>query len=341
VDPVTDADLIRPGAAASQASADRSEAAPQLSTVAAIIDLVRPQGGGLRILELGGPAGLATDSGPDEIVTVGEPGHNGTARRFDEDAFDCAVSIDTVHRLAPADRSALIARLRRAARCMVIVESPRTSDGQNPLEEAIELFREFGDSVLVVAEEHLPALFALRELRLGGHANGRSGPGPEAITEHLLAPSAARSRSVLISILDSEASGIDVSALRWCCSPPGAEDRDPASLAVLPLSLEIRRLSDRLDAERGRGSRAEAQAEELRRKVAELTRVASEDRLARETAEQLVEIVAAARGYRIGLAICRARAALRRRAGSAWRIVTTPWRAAATRLRAQPPAEDQ
>jgi hypothetical protein len=111
---------------------------------------------------------------------------------------------------------------------------------------------------------------------------------------------------------------------------------------VLPLSLEIRRLSDRLDGERARGRRAEAEAEELRRKVAELTRVASEDRLARESAEELVEIVAAARGYRIGLAICRFRAGVRRRTGSAWRALTAPWRALAARLsQARPPSPDQ
>jgi hypothetical protein len=334
----SDTDVVRSDAT-QQRSAHRNGAAPELSTVSVIIDLVRSQGAGLRILEIGsGEVSLAGVPGPDEIVSVDERGRNGTGRRFDErafdeHAFDCAVSVDTVHRLDPAERRALLARLRRAARSIVMVESPRAINGQNPLEEAIELFREFGDAVLVVADEHLPALFALRELRLSGSSSGRSGAaGPEAIAHHLLGPPAAGSRSVLISIIDADAPGIDVSALKWCCSPPSAEGRDPAGLAVLPLSLEIRRLSDRLDAERAREGRAEAEAEELRRKVAALTRVASEDREARETAEQLVEIVAAARGYRIGLAIHRARATLRRRVGSAWRFVTAPWRAAVARL---------
>ena len=158
-------DVIRVPAAGQQQRAPRTEAAAQLSTVAAIIDLVRPPGGRLRILEIGGgETSLAEAEGPDEIVSLGDPGQNGASRRFDESAFDCAISIDTVHRLDPAERRALLARLRRAATCMVMVESPRASNEHNPLEEAIELFREFGDSVLVVGEEHLPALFALREL---------------------------------------------------------------------------------------------------------------------------------------------------------------------------------
>ena len=337
-------DVIRVPAAGQQQRAPRTEAAAQLSTVAAIIDLVRPPGGRLRILEIGGgETSLAEAEGPDEIVRLGDAGQNGAGRRFDESAFDCAISIDTVHRLDPAERRALLARLRRAATCMVMVESPRASNEHNPLEEAIELFREFGDSVLVVGEEHLPALFALRELRVSERSDGRSnGSGPVAIAEHLLSPSPSRPRSVLISIIDPDAPGIDTSALKWCCSSPSVAGRDPAGLAVLPLSLEIRRLSDRLDGERARGRRAEAEAEELRRKVAELTRVVSEDRLARESAEELVEIVAAARGYRIGLAICRFRAGVRRRTGSAWRALTAPWRAVAARLsQARPPSPDQ
>ena len=232
--------------------------------MAAIIDLVRPPGGRLRILEIGGgETSLAEAEGPDEIVSLGDPGQNGAGRRFDESAFDCAISIDMVHRLDPAERRALLARLRRAATCMVMVESPRASNEHNPLEEAIELFREFGDSVLVVGEEHLPALFALRELTVSASARGGRVErlGSRAIAEHC----SRRRRpapSVLISIIDPDAPGIDTSALKWCCSSPSVAGRDPAGLAVLPLSLEIRRLSDRLDGERARGRRAEAEAED-------------------------------------------------------------------------------
>ncbi len=318
-------------------------ARPRLSMMGAILDAIRPRGAALRILEAADDGdGLDAISTPDEIVRVGDLGRNGAAGRFEEKAFDCAVCTDMVHRLDATERHALLARLRRAARGVVLVEAPRATNGHNPLEEVIELFHESGDSVLVLSDEHLPALLTLRELGLGGDSNGRStGPNMETIAQHLFGPSSASSRAVLVSIIDPDA-GIDLSALQWCCSASSAAGRDPAGLAVLPLSLEVRRLSDRLDAERVRGNRAEAEAGDLRRKVAELARIASEDRSARESADQLVEIVAAARGYRIGLALCRARAVVRRRAGSAWRFVTTPWRAAAARLRSGPPsAADQ
>jgi hypothetical protein len=330
----TDTDLI-----GSPATARQSGAHQRPSTVAAVLDVIRPRGGALRILEAADDGdSLAATSTPDEIVSVRDLGRNGDAGRFEEKAFDCAVGTDLVHRLDPGERRALLARLRRAARSVVLVESPRATNGHNPFEEAIELFRELGDSVLVLSEEHLPALLTMRELELAGDSDGRSsGPNLETIAQHLLAPSPDPSRSVLISIIDPDAPGVDVSALQWCCSAPGAAGRDPAGLAVLPLALEVRRLSDRLEAERVSGSRAEAEAGDLRGKVAELTRIASEDRAAREAADGLVEIVAAARGYRIGLALCRARAAFRRRAGSAWRFVTAPCRAAARRLRHAPP----
>jgi hypothetical protein len=99
------------------------------------------------------------------------------------------------------------------------------------------------------------------------------------------------------------------------------------------LSVEIRRLSERFDGERVRRDRAEAEAVDLRAKLAELIRVASEDRAAREAAEGQVAVIAAARGYRIGLALCHTRAALRRRVSRVGRVLTAPWRAAVARLR--------
>ena len=141
------------------------------------------------------------------------------------------------------------------------------------------------------------------------------------------------SRSVLVSILDPDAVGVELSGLRWRFSWRDLDGGDRPDLAILPLSLEIRRLSDRLDRERTRRDRVEAEAVDLRAKVAELTRVASEDRAARAAAEGLVEVIGAARGYRIGLALCHARAALRRRVNSVGRFFTAPWRAAGVRLR--------
>jgi hypothetical protein len=332
----TDSDLIR-----SAPIQDQNGARRRPSIVGVVLDVLRPRDGSLRILEAADEGdGLALTSSVDEIVSVGDLGRNGAAGRFEEDAFDCAVATEMVHRLDPADRQALLARLRQAARGVVLVEAPRSTNGRNPLEEAIELFREFGDSVLVLSEEHLPALLTLREAGLAANSNGSSANGgaqQQPIAQHLLAPYAGSPRSLLVSIVDSDAEGIDVTALQWCCSPPAGSGRDPAGLAVLPLSLEVRRLSDRLEGERVRGARAEAVAADLRTKVAELTRIASEDRAARESAEELVEIVAASRGYRIGLAICRARAALWRRAGSAWRMISAPWRSLAARFRQAPP----
>jgi hypothetical protein len=331
----TETGLNRP---ATTASASR---APGQSMTAVVLDLIRPPDRPLRILEAADAAdSLSATSTPDEIVGVLEAGRNGAAGRFEEGAFDCAVGTEIVHRLDPAERHSLLARLRRAARGAVLLELPRAGNGHNPFDEAIEFFRELGDSVLVLSEEHLPALLTLREAGLGDlDSNGRSpGPASMPLSGDLAGLHATPPRSLLVALIDPGAAGIEVEALHWC-SAPVALGRDPAGLAVLPLALEVRQLSDRLAGERARADRAEAVAGDLRAKVAELTRIASEDRAARESAEQLVEIVAAARGYRIGLAICHARAAVRRRAGSAWRWITTPWRKVSARLRRAPAAD--
>lgn len=284
-------------------------------------------GNGIPATEVG-PAG--DGNGNTDRSPGGNGEDNGTRKR----GFDCAVAIDAVHRLGAAERRRRLARLRRAARGLVVVEAPRAGDGENPLDDAIELFREYGDSVLVLSAEHLPAVLTMAELRRapGGAAAG-AGPGSQAISQGLLAASSQPPRSLLISIVDPEAPGIDVSALQWCCSPAGAPERDPASLALLPLSLEIRRLSDRLELERADAGRVRAEADDMRRKLADLTRIASEDRRARENAELQVEIIAAARGYRIGLAFWKVRAATRRRLAAGWRLVTAPARATARLLR--------
>ena len=305
---------------------------------AVVLDLIRPRGRSLRILEAAdAEQSLTATSTPDQVVGIGELDDDDATGTREEGNFDCAVGTEIVHRLDPAERHELLVRLRRATRGAVLLELPRASNGHNPFDEAIEFFRELGDSVLVLSEEHLPALLTLRGAGLGGVDSNPwpSAPGSMPIAGDLASPRGTLRRSLLVSLIDPEGAGLDVAGLHWC-SAPAALGRDPAGLAVLPLALEVRQLSDRLDTERTRGDRAEAVAGDLRAKVAELTRIASEDRAARQSAEQLVEIVAAARGYRIGLVICHARAAVRRRVGSAWRWITTPWRKLSARLHRAP-----
>lgn len=317
----TDTDLNRSAVAASG-----NHVAHGQTMTAVVLDLIRPRGRSLRILEAADAEhSLTVTSTPDQIVGIGELDDDATGT-LEEGGFDCAVGTEIVHRVDPAERHALLGRLRRMTRGAVLLELPRASNGHNPFDEAIEFFRELGDSVLVLSEEHLPALLTLRGAGLG---DLDSNPWPSA------PGSVPPRRSLLVSLIDPEGAGINVAGLHWC-SAPVALGRDPAGLAVLPLALEVRQLSDRLDAERTRCDRAEAVAGDLRAKVAELTRIASEDRAARQSAEQLVEIVAAARGYRIGLVICHARLAVRRRVGSAWRWITTPWRKLSARLRRGP-----
>jgi hypothetical protein len=323
-----DTDVVT-GATAARAPED----SPSLSTLSAILDVVRPPGRALRVLEVAsGGFSLGTPASPDEVVSVEDPASGDLAPR--KDAFDCVVAIDAVHRLAPEKRRPLLMQLRRAARAAVLLEAPCPSGVENPFEEAIELFRELGDSVLVLGDEHIPALFALREAGLGGEPAGDSsqnGRGRTALHEATSSPPGAR--SVLVSILDPDAVGVELSGLRWRFAWRDLDGGDRADLAILPLSLEIRRLSERLDRERTSRDRAEAEAVDLRAKVAELTRVASEDRAEREAAEALVEVIAAARGYRIGLALCRARIALRRWVSRVGRVLTAPGRAAIAWLR--------
>jgi hypothetical protein len=313
----TDTDVVT-----ATAALDATGAAPGLAAVSAVLDVVRPPGRALRVLEVASETcSLATLASPDEVVSLDGSVWGGPAPRGAENAYDCAVAIDAVHRLEPEQRRSLLTQLRRQARAAVLVEAPRPSDVENPFEEAIELFRGLGDSVLVLGAEHLPTLFALRE-GLDGRPNGR--PHHQA---------SADSRSVLVSIIDPDAVGVELSGLRRGFAWSDSVRRDRADLAVLALSVEIRRLSERFDGERVRRDRAEAEALDLRAKLAELTRIASEDRAAREAAEGQVAVIAAARGYRIGLALCHARAALRRRVTRVGRVLTAPWRAAVARLR--------
>jgi hypothetical protein len=326
----TDTDVVT-GSAAARATEYR----PSLSTVRAILDVVRPPGRALRVLEVASAAGsLATLASPDEVVSLDRSAWDDPAPTRVENAYDCAIAIDAVHRLEPDEQRRLLTQLRRAARAAVLVEAPRPSSAENPFEEAIELFRELGDSVLVVGAEHLPTLFALREAGLAGEPAGRSDhAGQETAEGRQWTSSPSASRSVLVSIIDPDAVGVELSGLRSRFALPDVGGRDRDDLAVLALSVEIRRLSERLDRERVTRDRAEAEAVDLRAKLAELTRVASEDRAAREAAEALVEVVAAARGYRIGLVLCHARAALRRRLSRVARVLTAPWRASVARLR--------
>jgi hypothetical protein len=325
-----DADVAL-GAAAARVNGD----GPSLVTVSAVLDVVRPPGGTLRILEVaGGACSLATPASPDEVVRLDGPAFDDPAPRAAENAYDCAVAIDTLDRLEPEDRRPLLTQLRRAARAAVLVEAPRPNGAGHAFDDAIELFRGLGDSVVVLGTEDLPALFALREVGLGEEPAGRSnGNGLPTAAPHESVPSTPGSRSVLVAIIDPDAVGLELAGLRSRFAGPLVEPPGRADLAVLSLSVEIRRLSERLDGELTRRDRAEAEAVDLRTKVAELTRVASEDRAAREAAEALVEVIAAARGYRIGLALCHARAAARRVMAKAARVLTAPWRAAVARLR--------
>lgn len=293
------------------------------SRVQAVLDLIRAPGATLRILEASGGSSRL-QRGRGDVVSRFPVGNGGPAPA--PDTFDCVVCVDLLHRLDPAHRHRTLLGMRRATRGAVVVEIPRASNGHDPLAETIDALGGFGDSILVLNDEHLPALFALRELDRSAAPDPdrpaptrRAAPGASAAT-------AGEARSIVISVADPDHPGIDLSLLEWCCSPAGA-GREPSELAVLPLSLEVRRLSTRLDAERARADRAEAEGADLRRKLGELTRIASEDRAGREQAEELVEIVAAARGYRIGLALCNARQALRRRLASARLRLSAPWRA--------------
>ncbi len=308
---------------------------PSLVTVSAVLDVVRPPGRTLRILEVaGGACSLATPASPDEVVSLEGSAVDDPAPRAAENAYDCAVAIDTLDRLDPEERRSLLTRLRRAARAAVLVEAPRPDGAPHPFDEAIALFRGLGDSVVVLGTEHLPTLFALREAGLGREPAGRSnGNGLETAALHQSVSSTPGSRSVLVAIIDPDAVGVELAGLRSRFAGLHVQAPERADLAVLSLSVEIRRLSERLDGELTRRDRAEAEAVDLRTKVAELTRVASEDRAAREAAETLVEVIAAARGYRIGLALCHARAAARRGMAKAARFLTAPWRAAVARLR--------
>jgi hypothetical protein len=312
----TDTDVVT-GAGRARAAIDQ----PSLAAVSAVLDVVRAQGRGLRVLEVASEAcSLAAVASPDEVVNLNGSWDDPAPTRA-EKAYDCAVAIDAVHRLEPSEQRQLLTRLRRAARVAVLVEAPRPSGVEDPFEEAIELFRGLGDSVLVLGAEHLPTLFALRDAGLNGGSAHQSLPSPND------------SRSVLVSIIDPDAIGVGLSGLRRRFAWSDVGGRDEADVSVLSLAVEIRRLSERLDGERARRDRAEAEAVDLRAKVAELTRVASEDRAARDGAEALVEVIAAARGYRIGLALCRARAALRRRASRVARALTAPGRFVIARLR--------
>lgn len=314
-------------------------------TVGAILDLIRPDGAGLRVLaDAAGAESLFALPTPDEIVSIDDI----ELRIADEShvsGFDCAVSIDAADRPETHEWQGSLAEMRSVTRGLMLVEAPDVSNGLDPLEETIELFQGLGDLVLVLREEQIPALLMLRRLRVGSvlgerpyGADGRmNGSGVDPRRPRRFAPSAHSPRSVLISIIDPGASGIDVSPLLSCCSPGDAETSD---FAILPLMLELRRLSESVATERARADRAQAEAGDLRYKLAELARIAADDRAAREAAEELVKIIGAARGYRIGLAICLARLAVRRWAAAVWRLISAPWRALIARTGEQaPPAE--
>jgi hypothetical protein len=309
-------------AAASRSNGDR----PSLATLCAVLDVVRRPGHPLRVLEVSlGAGSLASLVWPDEVVRLDGAGWEDSAPKAAENAYDCAVAIDWAHRLEPFQRRPLLTRLRRAARAAVLVEAPRANGSENPFEDAIELFREFGDSVVVLGTEHLPALAALRDAAHDGE--------PAGDFDRAGLQAANGSRSVLVSIIDPDAVGVGLARLRQRPVLPSARVPDPGDVAVLSLSVEVRRLSERLDSELERRDRAEAEATDLRGKVAELTRIASEDRFAREAAEAQVAVVAAARGYRIGLALYHARAAVRRALRRVGRAVTAPVRAVVGLLR--------
>lgn len=316
----TDTEVVA-GTAEKRATEDR----PSLATLSATLDVFRPPGRALRILEVASDGcSLAALASPDEVVSLNGSASEAPAPTPAVHAYDCAVAIDVVHRLEPSERPPLLTELRRAARAAVLVEAPRPSGSENPFEEAIELFRALGDSVFVLGTEHLPTLAAVGAAGMNG---GSDHGGRETVERQESTDSLADSRSVLVAIIAPDAVGIELSGLRRHFARTRVDGRDREDVAVLSLSVEIRRLSERLERELTRRDRAEAEAEDLRAKVAELTRVASEDRAAREGAEALVAVIAAARGYRIGLALCHARAAVRRRLGKVTRVFTAPWRA--------------
>ena len=127
-----DTDVV-PGPAAPRAS----EAAESLSTLSAILDVVRPPGRALRVLEVAsGGVSLATLASPDEVVSLDGSASGDRAPRGPKDAYDCAVAIDALHRLEPEEQRPLLMQLRRAARAAVLLEAPRPSGVENPFEEA-------------------------------------------------------------------------------------------------------------------------------------------------------------------------------------------------------------
>lgn len=133
-------------------------------------------------------------------------------------------------------------------------------------------------------------------------------------------------------------------ALPAAAQEPESFDLQPApdgdtsranSVALARMASEVNRANDRLHAELTRSrerdallAQREAELRDLASKLAEIAVTASTDRVARRKAERLVDVVAASRGYRIGLRVHR----VRLRAKRAARTIVTGPRAICRRL---------
>ena len=302
---------------------------------AATLDLIRSGERSLRVLELGNPeTSLALLCADDEVAALdGED----IAEAPDSETFDCAVSVDRIWRLEGEERTEHLEALRSQAR-IVLIEAPL--NGDSVLEDAGRFFEEQGDWTALVSEDRLAELRALSAL------DGLDGPG-EAIRslatalENLSRGSDVADRGVLISATDESAPGFDLQPLRPDDSP-GAVNTQGLLAGALPLALEMQRTSNRLAAAERRSQglelalqRRDSQLTDLSTKLAELSRVAAEERRVRRRIERDLEEAKGTRGYRLGLWSYRVRTRMRRGARRFGAAILSPLRRAKRRLSSQ------
>lgn len=290
------------GAAVNGGVTDREDRAIRL--IGATLDLIRSGNSSLRVLQLGGTAGsLAPWRKGDEIALV-----EAESSLANTQSADCAVSVDRLSSLSGAERREHLEELRSNAG-VILVEAPLEQDAA--LDDAQRYFEELGDWTTLVTERRFSEL-----------------PASTSTAE----------RAVLVCVADESAAAIDVTALRTETAP------DNETSAV---GLELSRAAQRLEAAEqrtrtleGELGRRGAQVSDLATKLADLSRLAADERRRRRRAEFELEQAKSTRGYRLGLRIFHIRTAIRGAFASVGRTITSPLRLAKRKLRPQRPASE-
>ncbi len=301
---------------------------------AAALDLIRSGERSLRVLQLGGAdAPLAPLCADDEVAEAEVEGAEAgsTAERF-----DCAVSVDRLWRLSGSERTEHLEALRASAR-IVLVEAPL--NGDSVLEDAGRFFEELGDWTALVSEERLAelhALSALEEVEEPGDAIRTLARALDNLTR----TAENTDRAVLVSVTDESAPGFDLESLRRRDSGGSATSPTALLAGALPVALEMQRAGNRSAVAERRAQELEltlarraARLDDLASKLAEATRLASDERRLRRRAERELEVAKGTRGYRLGLRIYRIRTRIRAGARSFAAAVVSPLRRVKRRLR--------